>query len=383
MRYREVGNTGVKVSEIGFGAEWVNPTDLDSARALVERCEEYGINIVDCWMSDPEVRSTLGTALAPYRDHWAIQGHLGSTWQNGQYVRTRDMTQVRPAFEDLLTRLRTDHIEFGMLHFVDDADDFDSLETSGLLDYAQQLKASGVIGHLGLSTHNPAMAQRAAESGYIEMIMFSCNPAFDLQPADVKLDDFFDGTAFANAALSNISADRERLYSTCVERGVGMTVMKPYAGGRLLNAQDSPFGVALTPVQCLHYALTRPPVASVMAGYSALEHIDQAAAYETATQEELDYASVLADAPRCAYSGQCTYCGHCAPCPEHIDVALVNKYADLAAMHETVPASLADHYRLLTAHASDCIACHQCETRCPFNVPVATRMSQIALQFGY
>lgn len=112
---------------------------------------------------------------------------------------------------------------------------------------------------------------------------------------------------------------------------MGLTVMKGFAGGRLFDAKRSPFGVALTPVQCIHYALTRPAVASILAGYDTPEHVDEAVSYETATETEKDYASVLASAPRHAYDGQCTYCGHCKPCPAGIDIAMVNKLYDLAS----------------------------------------------------
>lgn len=462
MRYREIGTTGVQVSEIGFGGEWVDKENLARTRALFDRCEQAGINIVDCWMSDPDMRSAVGFGLAGRRDRWVIQGHIGSTWQNGQYVRSRSMVNVVPAFEDLLKRLGTDHVEFGMLHFVDTDEDYDVVmglaaptaaseaalgnagggeagaqaraeaadgaaggdtatagaacqdtpagSDSGLpascLAYAQQLKAAGVIGHIGMSTHNPAIAQRAAESGVIELILFSCNPAFDMLEAGVSIDELFkaetfggvseaepgaDGTSEAldaaqgaceHPSFGGISPERARLYATCEERGVGITVMKGFAGGRLLSAETSPFGVALTPTQCLHYALTRPAVASVLVGFSETAHIDEAVSYESATPEQLDYASVLAAAPRNAFAGRCTYCGHCAPCPSRIDVALVQKYADLAQMQPEVPESVADHYRVLGAHASDCVACGSCEERCPFGVPVVARMEEIAELFG-
>ena len=158
--------------------------------------------------------------------------------------------------------------------------------------------------------------------------------------------------------------------------------MKGYAGGRLLSAQTSPFGVALTPVQCIHYALTRPSVASIMVGAANEQHADDALAYETAAEKELDYASVLANAPRHAYFGQCTYCGHCAPCAAHIDIALVNKFYDLAAMQDDVPASVRAHYEALDATAADCIACAACESRCPFGVKIADRMTKAAALFG-
>ena len=152
--------------------------------------------------------------------------------------------------------------------------------------------------------------------------------------------------------------------------------MKGYAGGRLFTAAQSPFGVALTPVQCLHYALTRPAVASVMVGFDSAAHVDATVAYETASEAEKDYASVLVNAPKHAYSGQCTYCGHCAPCPAGIDIAMVNKLLDLAKMQPETPASLREHYNNLSANAADCIACGGCETRCPFGVPVVERMAE-------
>ena len=103
-----------------------------------------------------------------------------------------------------------------------------------------------------------------------------------------------------------------------------------------------------------------------MCGYDTKEQVDQAAAYETATEEEKDYASVIANAPFHSYRGECTYCGHCKPCVSNLDIAMINKFYDLATMHK----------------ASECIACHACESRCPFGVPIAERMEKTAKLFG-
>lgn len=92
--------------------------------------------------------------------------------------------------------------------------------------------------------------------------------------------------------------------------------------------------MAFTPVQLIHYSLTRPGVSSILCGYDSKEQVDQvdkAVYYETATDDEKDYASVIASAPLHSYSGQCTYCGHCKPCPKDIDIAMVNKFHDLAS----------------------------------------------------
>ncbi len=380
MRYRRLGKTGLMVSEIGFGAEWMERHDARECKAVLDRAEELGINILDCWMSEPNVRTSLGQALAGRRERWYIQGHIGSTWQGGQYVRTRDVEQCQTAFEDLLARLQTDYIDLGMIHFVDRQADWDAAMDGPYIEYVKRLKAQGKIRHIGMSTHNPAMAKKAAEHGLVEAILFSVNPAFDLLPPTDDIDDYF--VDEYQAGLGGIDPVRAELYKLCEQHDVGITVMKPYAGGRLFDAGRSPFGVALTPVQCIHYCLTRPAVAAVMAGYDTPEHVEQAVAYETAADEDKDYASVLAGAPRHTFGqGECTYCGHCRPCPVDIDIAMVNKYHDLAAMQPEAPAAVKAHYLALEHHADECIGCKSCEDRCPFGVKIAERMVRTAELF--
>ena len=380
MQYRRLGKTGLWVSEIGFGGEWMERHTAEECRQVLDRCQELGINILDCWMSEPNVRSNLGAALRGRRDQWYIQGHIGSTWQNGQYVRTREMDKVKEAFQDLLTRLETDYIDLGMIHFVDQEADWNAIIHGPFLEYVYQLKEAGIIRHIGMSTHNPAIAKKAVESGIVEMILFSVNPAFDMMPPSEDISRYF--AEEYDPALGGIAPERAELYRLCQQHDVGITVMKGYAGGRLFDGARSPFGVALTPVQCIHYALTRPAVASIMVGFDTPEHVTEAASYESATDAEKDYASVLAGAPRHAYHGQCTYCGHCKPCPAGIDIAMVNKYLDLALMQPEIPASVRDHYKGLEVSASACISCQACESRCPFGVPIAERMAQAAELLG-
>ena len=381
MNYRRLGKTELMVSEVGFGAEWMERHTAEECKAVLLQAEGLGINILDCWMSEPNVRTNLGMALKGRRERWYIQGHIGSTWQNGQYVRTRDVEQCKIAFEDLLERLQTDYIDLGMIHFIDQESDWDKAMNGPYIAYVKELKAQGKIRHIGMSTHNPAMAKKAAESGIVEMILFSVNPAFDLLPPTDNIENYF--AEEYGVELGGIDPERVELYKLCEQNDVGITVMKPFAGGRLFDAKRSPFGVALTPVQCIHYCLTRPAVAAVMAGYDTPEHVEQAAAYETATREEKDYATVLASAPKHTFAqGECTYCGHCKPCPKNIDIAMVNKYYDLATMQSEVPATVKAHYEALEHHADECIGCKGCESRCPFGVKIAARMEKTAALFG-
>ena len=158
--------------------------------------------------------------------------------------------------------------------------------------------------------------------------------------------------------------------------------MKAYGGGDLLNARLSPFGKAFTPVQALHYALTRPAVAAVMVGCRNVADIQAALAWCSASATERDYTRVFDGLDAKSWQGHCLYCGHCAPCPKEIDIASVNKYLNLALAQGEVPPTVRDHYRLLKHHASECIQCGACEKRCPFSVPVRTKMKQAAGLFG-
>lgn len=380
MQYRELGKTGLKVSEVGFGAEWMPGDNVAFTRTVTRHAEDAGVNIVDCWMVDPKVRRALGTAVCEHRDKWIVQGHFGATWQNGQYTRTREMDAVIPAWEFLLNCFGG-HIELGMIHYVDALDEFDRIMHGPFVDYVRAEKASGHIDHIGLSTHNTDVALAACEYPEIEMMMVSINPAYDMVPPG---EDVLDRVQADNyqAGADNVDPKRQELHRICAARGIGLTVMKPFAGGRLLDAGKSPFGAALTPTQCIAYCLSRPAVASVLTGFRDIAECDGCVAYETATAEERDFGPVLAHAPEHSYFGQCIYCGHCQPCVVGINIAQVNKFSDLAQAHDTIPESVRDHYAVLDAHAGDCIACHTCEENCPFGVKIADRMEETAELFG-
>ncbi len=383
MRYRKLGKTGLKVSEIGFGAEWLQGKSVEEAIELVNYCHDEGVNFLDCWMSEPNVRTNLGIALKDQRDDWIIQGHLGSTWQDGQYVRTRDMDKVIPAFEDFMERFQIDYLDFGMIHYVDEIEELESIFAGEFIEYVRSLKDDGIIRHIGLSTHSPRVALRATEIDEIELIMFSINPAFDMLASIDDIVEYVEEKYYEdNDQLHGVAPERADLYQICKEKDIPLVVMKGYAGGRLLSEDDSPFGVALSPVQCIEYCLTRPAVASIMVGANDVKEMSEAIAYESAGFKEKDYASVLVNAPKNSYEGQCTYCGHCAPCTANINIAMVNKFYDLAKIHDEVPESVRAHYNDLMYNASDCIACGSCEERCPFNVKIVDVMESAKKLFA-
>ena len=381
MEYRQLGRTGLRVSEIGMGCEGFVDKPYEQVEELVDAMEAGGVNCIDLYAPNPEFRSNLGRALRGRREKFILQAHLCTIWKDGQYKRTRDLAEVKEGFADQLRRLETDHAEIGMIHYVDSLADWETVRANGVLDYARQLKAQGVIRAIGLSSHNPEVALEAVNSGAIEVLMFSVNPCYDLQPAGEDVEQLWNEKNYQQP-LVNMDPQRQALYETCQRLGVGITVMKAFGGGDLLNAELSPAGRALTLYQCLHYALTRPAVASVMSGARTLEELKTSIAYEEAPEAERDYAAALAALPRISWVGHCMYCGHCAPCPAGIDVANVTKFLNLARAQGEVPETVREHYAVLPQHGGACVSCGACETRCPFGVPVMENMRRAAEVFG-
>ncbi|NLD34637.1 MAG: aldo/keto reductase [Clostridiales bacterium] len=380
MIYRTLGNTGIQAGVIGIGTEHLDGQTYEVIEQVIGAADAAGINMMDLFMPGEEVRRHIGRALKGRRQRFHIQGAIGSVDLREQYDISRDLDTCKRYFEALLRALDTDYIDFGMFFFMDTEEALQQVLQNGIADYAHRLKQEGVIRHVGATSHNPLIARKMVEMGLLETLMFSINPAFDMNPAAATLDNML--VEMGDHRLEGVDPDRAALYLLCEQRGIGITSMKTLGAGKLLSSEHTPFDQPLTSAQCIHYALSRPAVASVMLGYSTAEQVADACRYLTLSEEERDYAAVVRGQGG-LMKGACVYCNHCQPCPVEIDIASVHRYLDIARLNpQEVPPSVRQHYNSLAARGADCISCGHCEQRCPFGVPVIENMADAAEIFG-
>ena len=146
MNYRKLGKTNIEVSEIGMGGEAFENKSYEYCEEIIDFALEKGINFFDIYNSSPKVRENVGRVLSKYpREKFVIEGHLGTTWENNQYKRTRNIKEVSRSYEEFLDKMQLDYVDVGMIHYIDDDKDFDNVFNGQIMQYAMKLKNNGII----------------------------------------------------------------------------------------------------------------------------------------------------------------------------------------------------------------------------------------------
>lgn len=363
MEYRKLPHGEEQISTIGLGMGNIYLSPDDIVEETLFYAVDHGINLYDMCCGRMKIYELFGHAVAGRRDQVYTQMHFGAVYEDENYGRSRNLELVKRSFDKMLNAVNTDYTDFGYIHCIDEENEFEEIMNNGTWDYVCSLKEQGVVRHLGFSTHTPAMALRFLQTQMMDICMFSLNPAYDYGMGEL-----------GNGQME----ERARLYKEAERLGVGITVMKPFAGGQLLNREQSPLNVALTRFQCIQYALDRPGVLCCLPGGGCVQDIKDVLKFYEADKSGKDY-SILEKAVSAKNMGRCVYCNHCAPCPGGIDIGLVNKYYDLARIGDEFAR---DHYKKLSVHADACIQCGHCESHCPFHVKQMNRMKSIKEYFS-
>ncbi|MDO4305609.1 MAG: aldo/keto reductase [Eubacteriales bacterium] len=363
MQYRMLPHGGEQISILGLGTSSIQASGEKEIEETIYYALENGINYFDMASAEAKPFPAYGRALAGKRNKVYFQIHFGANYASGTYGWTTNPDTVKRSIDWQLSALKTDYIDFGFIHCIDEMSDLKKVQKSGIIDYILQLKKQGVVRHVGLSSHTPELAQRVLDMGILDMLMFSINPGYDYQKGDY--------------GIGSVD-ERMNLYRRCEKEGVGISVMKAFSGGQLLDAGTSPFRKALTEYQCIQYALDKPGVLTVLPGIRGKEDLQRILGFCNAAPEEKDYSVIASFAPKDA-EGTCVYCNHCEPCPAGLNVGLINKYYDLSKAGDHLAH---DHYEKLEIKADQCIKCGHCNSRCPFHVDQVEKMEKINAYFG-
>ncbi len=292
MEYRVNKRTGDRISVLGFGTSYIAEAEEKDAVAVIQRAYEGGVNYYDLATAESRTFPYFGTALGSVRKNVFYQIHFGANYASGTYGWSTDGETIRRSVEWQLANLKTDYIDYGFIHCIDEVADWKQYRENGAFAYLMQMKEQGVVKHIGLSSHTPATIQKVLDNVSVDMLMFSVNPGYDYQKGE-----------YAKGSVD----ERSAVYSRCEREGISISVMKPFSGGQMLDAAVSPFGKALTQYQCMQYALDRPGVLTVLPGMSSVEQVEHMLGFFEAGEDEKDYSVIGTFSPAEAV-GKCVYC---------------------------------------------------------------------------
>lgn len=367
MRYRQLGKTGLQISEISIGTEWLYKKKQEDVKVLVQEAITRGVNYFDIIFNFEPFLEQLSSGIKSSRDKVLLTHHLGSSEYKGKYRKTRSIGECRRNLERFLGIMETDHTDILFIHFVHTGKDYEKvLRKGGLKDLALELKKEGKARCIGVSTHHFEQAIEFAESGIADLVMTQINLA------------------------NHGSPRRKEFLEACVSTGTGVIAMKPFAGGRLLrrdrtvafacyhtafhSIHKKKMPTEVTTQRCLHYVLNLPGVSAVIPGVANLGELEDCLSYYSASEEEKDYSGLLKSFEEYK-SGECVYCNHCLPCPSGIDIGPMIRLYEMKDYLKLD--QLRKEYSSFENQASSCSECGVCIERCPFDVDVMAKLREI------
>ncbi|MBO7252601.1 MAG: aldo/keto reductase, partial [Oscillospiraceae bacterium] len=309
MEYR-LDKYGNRVSVLGYGCmrfpRKQGKIDMKITRQLITQAVEAGINYFDTAYIYPGSEAAVGEILEQtgLRDRVYIATKLPH-----YLIKSKD--GVEKLFREELRRLRTDHVDYYLMHMLNDVDTWHRLVDMGILDWLQEKQASGAIRQVGFSYH-----------GGSEMFCKLVD-AHDWDFCQIQY----------NYLDEHSQAGRKGLMHTAA-KGIPVIIMEPLRGGRLVNALPDKakqlfdaYPEKRSYAQWgLRWLWNQPEVTVVLSGMGEesmlrenLANAAQAKAGILTEQEEALYAQVVT-AIRESVKVGCTGCGYCQPCPKGVDI---------------------------------------------------------------
>jgi hypothetical protein len=373
MQYRN-DKKGTPVSLLGYGCMRFTrkgqSIDIDKAQRELEKAIELGVNYFDTAYVYPGSEAALGEILerlgcrekvmiATKLPHYLIKSKAG----------------IEKTFNEELKRLKTDYVDYYLMHMLTDTDTWEKMKSLGILEWIEEKKRSGKIRNIGFSYH-----------GNTEMFIKLLD-AYDWDFCQIQYNYLDEHTQAGRRGLEYAG-----------EKGVPVIIMEPLRGGRLVNllpqsAKDiiANYDVKRSPAEwALRWLWEQPQVTCILSGMNSLEMVEEncRVASEVKVNEftPKDYElieKVKTEINKSMRVG-CTGCGYCLPCPKGVDIPMAfmsynfmltqdKRGTKRSYMQCTI-------FRKNTSSASQCVGCGKCEKHCPQGIEIRKELKNAAAE---
>ena len=371
MQYR-TDKYGNQISALGFGCmrfpQTLGKIDMAATEELLLHAIDSGVNYFDTAYIYPGSEAAVGDILHKngLRDKVYIATKL-------PHYLIRSVEGAEKTFAEELRRLKTDYIDYYLMHMLTDVGAWEKLKSLGVVDWLEEQKRRGTIRQIGFSYHGNAET-------FCRLV-----DAYDWDFCQIQY----------NYMDEHSQAGRRGL-NYAHEKGLPVVIMEPLRGGRLVNnlpeeaeklfAAHTPH---YTPAQWgLRWLWNQPEVTCILSGMNAMaqvqDNIDTACDAHIGALTESDQAMLrqVVQAINAKMKVGCTGCGYCMPCPKHVDIpgtfaAYNRRYSD-GKFRGLAEYAMCTALRRQPTSASNCVGCGKCEQHCPQGLPIREKLKEAA-----
>lgn len=369
MKYRQ-DKYGNQISQLGYGCmrftKKGGSTDYEKAESEVLRAIELGVNYFDTAYIYPGNEECLGKILA--NNH--VREKINIATKLPQYM-IKTKAAIDKTFEEELRRLRTDYIDYYLMHMFTDIQEWENIKALGIEDWIKEHKANGSIRQIGFSYH-----------GDTDMFLKILD-AYDWDFCQIQY----------NYMDEHSQAGRKGLMAAA-KKGIPVIIMEPLRGGKLVNQLPEE---ALTLMRDseraysaaewgLRWLWDQPEVSCILSGMNSMEMVEEniriASEVEAGQFTESDFELIenVKSIIRQKEKVGCTGCRYCMPCPKGVDIPGIFHYYNLTALQKKSSARF-EFARNLgirqePVFASQCIGCGKCEKHCPQHINIREKLKE-------
>ena len=369
MKYRQ-DKYGNQISQLGYGCmrftKKGGSTDYEKAESEVLRAIELGVNYFDTAYIYPGNEECLGKILA--NNH--VREKINIATKLPQYM-IKTKAAIDKTFEEELRRLRTDYIDYYLMHMFTDIQEWENIKALGIEDWIKEHKANGSIRQIGFSYH-----------GDTDMFLKILD-AYDWDFCQIQY----------NYMDEHSQAGRKGLMAAA-KKGIPVIIMEPLRGGKLVNQLPEE---ALTLMKDseraysaaewgLRWLWDQPEVSCILSGMNSMEMVEEniriASEVEAGQFTESDFELIenVKSIIRQKEKVGCTGCRYCMPCPKGVDIPGIFHYYNLTALQKKSSARF-EFARNLgirqePVFASQCVGCGKCEKHCPQHINIREKLKE-------